>query len=286
MSHISGSFPHPVLGHHDDVSSKFEIVNIYVTPGVEDVEVKFRYKTDDPDLGRLLDQENATLIAWWTCAVTMTAGKLELGVHQEHADGKTYIGWIDQRLLRDIVNVEIFVIAKTRMPFFFWKNQHSDYGQTTFDIRKGDFLAIGGEFKFSADKLFDPMQPPVGSCFRITPDPQIRKGMVLDFSDDDQVVIRMSDEMIAGLQGIQHRPDLQISLVVLPALMDTIYFIQKNENDPADEDLSNSSWYQAVNKLIELSGGKTDSALEIAQSILEHPTTQVLVDPLFTDVEE
>lgn len=286
MTISSGSYPHPVLGHYDDVSSTFEVVNFFVSPGIEDVEVKFRYKTDDPDLDALIQAGDAILMAWWDCTTTMAAGQLELSVLQEHADGKTYIGWLDQRLVRDRVTVTISVIADKRMPFFSWQNQHLDYGQTTFDVRRGDFLVEAGDFKFSAEKLYDPMQPPLGSCFRITPDPKIKKGMALDFSDDDQVVVRMSDEMIAGLQEISHRPDLQISLVVLPALMDTIHFIQKNESDSADEDLSGTAWYQAIKSRIDALNGAAESGLEIAQKILDHPTTKVLVNPLFTDNEE
>lgn len=286
MARRSGSFPHPVLGHEDDVSSSFEIVNVYVTPGIEDIEVKFRYKTDDPDLTRLLSGGDATLIAWWRCAVTMSSGRLELIVHKDHADGITYKGWVDQRGVRDNVDVEISVVADTRMSTFSWTNQHPDYGLATFDIRKGDILAEGGGFKFSANKMYDPMQPPLGSCFRITPDSAIKRGMTLDFSDSDQIIVRMSDDMISGLQGVSHRPDLQISLVVLPALMETIYFIQKNESDPADEDLSDTPWYRAIKELMDLSSGNFDGALAIAQQILEHPLTKVLVDPLFTDEEE
>lgn len=286
MAKSSGSFPHPVLGHADDVASTFDIVNVYVTPAVEDIEVKFRYKTDDPDLTRLLNRGEAELIAWWTCPVTMTSRRLELSVQQIHADGQTYVGWIDQREVRDNVDVDVSVIATTRMPAFSWANQHVDYGFATFDIRKGDILAEGGSFRFSANKLYDPMQPPLGSCFRITPDSTVKKGMKLDFSDDEQVIVRMSEDMIAGLQSIGHRPDLQISLVVLPALMQTITFIQKNESDPADEDLSNTPWYLTVRDLMRVSNRDSEAALDIAQEILQHPTTKVLTDPLFTDEEE
>jgi len=275
-----------VLGHADDVASVFEIPNFSVTPNVEDIEVKFRVRSDDADLAAMMEDGRAIHVARWSCAATLTSGDLDPAVIAVHADGKTYSGWLDQRLLRDKVRVDISVVAAQAMPTHQWTRQHSDYGDQTFSIRAGDMLADGYWFEFLADKMYDPMQPPLGSCFRIVPDPQQRRDLKLQFDNDEQVVIVMSPQMADGLQALGHRPDLQLSLVILPALMETLTFIERNDGDPQSEDLSGKAWYRIVKELVARQPTRASSSLEAAQRILEHPITAALVTPLFPEDED
>lgn len=282
MATIVGSYPHPVLGNQDDVSSDFQLQNAQFKPDVDDIEISFRIATDDPDLKRMLKSGEANLLARWDCPVTMSNGYLELDVVRQHADGKTFKGWLDQREVRDDVRVDIFVVASKAISEFSWEKQHEDYSQEKFEIRKGDLLANGGYFSIKVGKLYDPMDPPVGSCFRLTVDPNQKREIKVNFDDDEQVVILMSREMANGFQGLAFCPELQISLVILPALMETITFIQKNQGDDSEEDLSDKTWFQTVNSLLSSIDSET-SPIAIAQQLLGDVSTKVLTMPLFVD---
>lgn len=281
-----GSFPHPVLGHADDVASVFDVVNIAVTPLVDDVEVRFRLRSDDPDLGSMLSAGDAQLVVRWSCAATLASGDLAVDVIADHVDGKTYAGWIDQRMVRDRVRVDVAVVAARALSDLRWTRQHTDYGTQSFAVAVGDYLADGYGFEFFADKLFDPMQPPLGSCFRLVPDPLCPRDLRLRFDDDEQVVIVMSVQMAEGLKALGHRPDLQISLVVLPALMETLSFMERNSADASSEDLSGKAWYSTIQDLADRFAARATSPLVAAQLILDHAITSTLVNPLFTEDED
>lgn len=285
MASIAGSFPHPVLGNQDDVSSIFELENVSYRSDFDDIEVKFRVINEDPDLEALISAGKAELKARWECKVTISSGFLDLEDIHHHHDGITYAGWLDQRLVRDEVDIEVFVIATEPLRDFSWKNQHSDYGGEKFEIRKGDLLADGGYFPIKVGKLFDPVDPPIGSCFRIREDQKLKKELKVDFSDDEQVIIFLPKDASDGLKELRDRPDLQISLLIMPALMETISFIQKVQGDTSDEDLDEKTWYRTLSNLIK-SIDTESSPFSIAQKLLGGSLVKVLTDPLFPEEEQ
>ncbi|ALC05557.1 hypothetical protein CDES_05615 [Corynebacterium deserti GIMN1.010] len=280
MAITIGSFPHPVLGNQDDVSSLFALQDAHYRSDVDDIEISFRLINEDQDLHRLIDTEAAELKVRWDCPVTMSTGYLEVDVARRHHDGSSYRAWLDQRLVRDDVQIDVFVVAARNLSDFSWSNQHPDYGRDRFEIRKGDVLADGGSFSIRVGKLYDPLNPPIGSCFRVTKEPGLKKGVKIDFSADDQVVILVSEAVAEGLSGLSHRPDLQISLLIFPALMETVSFIQKTQSDESAENLEDKAWFQTVNSLIE-SLDSDSSPFGIAQELLGNTLIQVFTDPLF-----
>lgn len=286
MAFRVGSYPHPVLGHEDDVSSIFEVVNTTVAPAVEDVAIRFRLKTDDPDLQRLLKIGTAELVVTWSCPATLSSGQLDLKVTGTYQDGKSYVGWLDQRDLRGNFEIKFFAVATQAIPRHAWERQHLDYGKSEFAIRKGDIIAVAGGFEYVANKMYDPMQPPVGSCFRIIIDDHAERDIKLRFDDQEAVLILVSSEMATGLKALSFRPDYQISLVVLPALMETIQHIRETELDTSAEDLTGNEWYRTLELLVgdQLIG--SSSALELAQKILSYPIYEVLNQPFLEEDDE
>lgn len=279
----NGSFPHPVLGLGDDVGSSFQVSEFHTDHGVDEIKVTFRVKHNCADLTRLIGDGQAAVQVRWTCSSTMSAGSLPLNRTRNHPDGMTLEGFLDQQDIRDQVDLEFSVVALRDIPGFSWEKQHEDYGDQTFDIRKGDYLALGGESSFKADKLFDPMSPPLGSCFKIVPDPSVRRGTIIRFDDPNHVVIAMPEETAHALAGLGGRTDLQISLVVLPALMATISFIQRAEAQSNLEEIAEFDWYETVHRLMMSNKADYSQPFEAAQKILENPIDKVLSNPLFDE---
>ena len=63
--------------------------------------------------------------------------------------------------------------------------------------------------------------------------------------DDTAVVVGLPEDLHNGFAALANRVDLQISLVVLPALMEAIGYIQRNESSNESEDHSDRIWYGA-----------------------------------------
>src|SRR5690349_367087 len=106
-----GSYPHPILGDTNDVSSVFEALNFTVAPSVDDIQVRFQVRMDDPDMKKLLDNGEARYSVRWTCSSTISSRELNPTPVLHHADGETLEGWIDQQDVRGKVRVEVQIIA-------------------------------------------------------------------------------------------------------------------------------------------------------------------------------
>ncbi|GAB3619914.1 hypothetical protein GCM10027417_11750 [Glutamicibacter endophyticus] len=281
MASIRGSYPHPVLDISDDVGSDFEVFNVTFAPSVDDVEISFQVRMTDPDIQRLLDSNHAQYSFRWKCSSTISSGTLQALPVQEYVDSTAYRGGIDQEDIRGTVRIEFKIIATSDISQYRLGRQHPDYCNTHFSLQTGDVLADAGFVEFEADKLYDPLSPPVGSCFRFVPNQQRTKGLSVRFDDNDQVVVVFPEKVMQGFALLKDTPELQISLVVLPALMQTINLIKNNlAAGDEGEDFSDRKWYATISDLVESVGSFEDSAFETAQKILGNQLDAALTVPL------
>ena len=284
MAAMRGSFPHPVLDDSDDVASGIEAINIAVTPSISDVEVRYEIRSDDPDLWDLIDRGAARHSLRWTCSATIATEELTPTLERRVHDGVGLVTRIDQRSIRGSVNVELRVIAVERITGHRWQRQHADYGDSTFDIEPGDVVAVCGAFNFDATKSYDPMRPPIGSCFRFSEKQLHKPGLEVAFDDYEYVDVMLPTDSFAQLRQLGAHPELQIATVVLPALMHTIEFIKDVVDDPEGEDLSDRPWYRAISELVEQNGSLDDPSLVLAQRILDNPVDKALPAAVALDI--
>lgn len=287
MSRITrGSYPHPVLDASDDVDATIEVFNASFAPSIDDIEVKFQIRMTEPRIQALLDNGSAKYSFRWSCSSTIATGNLDARVFQHHADSTTYIGWIDQESIRGTVRIELKIVAVEAIKPYRLESQHADYGNASFNLLPGDILADGGFLEVEAKKLYDPLTPPVGSCFQFVADSSVKRGLRVRFHEDDHVIVAFPAQLLQGFGLLRNRQDLQISLVVLPALMETISFIRENEAAGSqDEDLSSRKWYGAVTKLMREAKSPEQSPLEMAQEILGNPLDTSLTTT-FDDMDD
>jgi len=193
---------------------------------------------------------------------------------------------IDQQLIRELVTAEVRVVASVPIQGHRWANQHVDYGDARFDIEAGDVIAVAGEFTFSAEKFFDPLRPPIGSCFEFIEKPGSKGGLVTDFSKDDVVSVHLPTDTYRALKQLSDQPELQIGVVVLPALMSAIQFIKEAAADESGEDFKGSQWYRAIMGAVERNGSLDDPTFELAQRILSNPVDRALAAALDAELQE
>lgn len=282
---MRGSYPHPVLDASDDVASVFEVVNVVIAPGLDDIEITFKARMDDPDLSDRLAADTAHLVASWRCGATLSAGHLELDVVATHADGRIYRAFLDQERVRENVSVDVRLVAARPDKQYRLARQNPEYGDAEFEIAPGDVLGEAGTFTFAAEKLYDPLRPPIGSCFRFDKVKGRAKGIKVSFNADDVVAVQFTSALHEAFGSLKSRPDLQIALVVLPALMETITFIRANEG-PDGEDMTDRAWFVALQAQIEALESEGDSALTLAQKMLAHPIDGVLARGIIEEDDE
>jgi hypothetical protein len=276
MARTRGSYPHPVLDTSDDVASTFELLNVSSAPTVDDIEVRFEIRSDDPELQKLLARKEARYSFRWKCGATLATGELEPVPDGHTAEGTRFVAWLDQREVRGTVSVEVRVIADQEITGHHWSRQNSEYGGAKFDHGVGDLLADGGSFSFVADKLYDPLDPPIGSCFQFVPDPSVKRNVELSFLDDEVVKVRFPEKDFPGLAAMSANPVVQIGSVVLPALMETISTVRRSR-DSGSEELEDMAWARTITTLVQQAGGFEKSSFELAQKILDRPINKILI---------
>lgn len=286
MASMRGSFPHPVLDDSDDVGSFLEVCNVAVTPSISDVEIRYEVRSDDSDLRGLIASGAARHSLRWTCSATIATQEVTPTLERITYQGVGLTTTIDQRGIRGTVNVEVRVVAVERIVEHRWVRQHEDYGDSTFAIEPGDVIALGGVFSFDAEKYYDPMRPPIGSCFRFSEKDAHRPGLEVAFDGDEYVEVTLPTDALHQMRQLAAQPALQIAVVVLPALMRTIEFIKDAAEDPEGEDLSDRLWYRAIMDLIEKHGSVDDPALVLAQRILDNPSDKGLSAAIVLDLGE
>ncbi len=286
MAARRGSYPHPVLDHADDVASELVVVNVAVVPTLEDVELTYDVRSDDPDLWALIEQGLARHSLRWTCSATIFTDEVTPEVVRRVPEGVMLRTSIDQQSIRGDVSAELRVVVTERLVGHRWARQHPDYQGAQFDIESGDVLADCGKITFLPDKFFDPLRPPIGSCFEFIEKSTSKKGIDISFTYDDVVKVVLPTDMFRHLGQLAAQPELQIGIVVLPALMRTLEFIKDVEADSAGEDLEGRRWYQAIMDLVSQHGSLDDSTLDLAQRILANPADRALQRAVSFDQEE
>ncbi|MDB0039016.1 hypothetical protein N9F54_00435 [Actinomycetota bacterium] len=286
MPSSRGSFPHPVLDHTDDVNASCEVFNINVTPNVEDVEINFQVRMTDPQIQALINNGEAKYSFRWQCGSTIGSGSLDHATATPMADSTRYTSWIDQRSIRGKVSVSVSVIAAQEIPTFHLDSQHADYGDANFHLYQGDLIADFLDFEFDARKLYDPLNPPIGSCFEFVPQDGLKKGLKIHFDSDEHVLVAFPPDVFNQFKNFANQPEMQISLAVLPALMETIVHIRKVESENSDEELSDIQWARAIkDKIREFDSEGEKTPFELAQKILENPIDRFL-SAAMEDTEE
>ena len=278
-----GSYPHPVIDTDDDVSSDFGVINTFVERTQQDIVITYEVRTDDPDLINLLDSDSAIHSLRWRCSSTISTGEMRPTEYQRTPTGFRLRAILDQQLVRGKVDVNVRIIVAKELQNHRWTNQHPDYGNATFDLQPGDVLADGGSFQVDAKKMYDPLNPPVGSFFKFVRSTSRHKGIKVAFDGDETINVQIPEKTHDRFALLSHRPDLQIALVVLPALLETLSFIKSNGGE---EPLDDKAWYVEIEELVKAHGGWEQSLLELAQRILENPIDMVIRTGLVSEEED
>ncbi|MEK0264916.1 hypothetical protein [Bifidobacterium mongoliense] len=275
MANNNISFPYPVLGR-DDVASTWRISNISVFPAVEDVTIRFKVTCDDPDVKAMKATKQVGIVARWECSSTLSSGEPQLDLVSTHSDGWTFSTSIDQREVRDVVTMSVYVVALQDIPHMLWKHQHEDYDGESFDIKKGNYLSVPQGFSFNAVKMWDPANPPLNSCIRIVEDEQQKHGIRLGF-DGEILNIFVSPSISIWMHENRDDSKALLSIIVLPALIEAIWHMRSDKKDGDSGDaLAERDWAKAITAMVRSEQvPDTDDPIATAQRLLADPIEQM-----------
>lgn len=281
-----GSFPHPVLGNGDDVNSSLSVSSPEASHSPVDTQIKLRLESDDPDLFEYIKDGTIVFSIWWECVNTLSSGRIIVEKYTTLHHSIEFEITLLQEDLRGKVTLSPEFTAGRDLTGFKWTNQHEDYGDIGFNIRKGDFLASADKLSFNAQKTYDALNPPLGSLFRFIEKKEQTAPITMDYSDSEEITVFLSSDLANLVRDLGDLDSIKIATVVLPALMDALAFIAKNQGEEKIGDFEDYEWFKSLQTLIHNQKIDLDHPLEAAEKMLKETTVTALQKITDTNEED
>lgn len=258
------SYPHPVLGHGDDITAGAVTGAITaelrpdrtVRVAVTSLEVGNR------GIAELMSAKKAAFSIQLSCPRTyfrrcwMTT------------DSSTDV-IVPSASLSEVVSVRVEVVATAPIRSYRPTNQNEDYGDASFSIERGAILGLGPERSIWIRERFDPSTGSVSSFMKVREGLEEEGCYTVDF-DDRKIYIDLpkKDWKRYPLWKKSHAGVLHAALV-LPVLASAIERIKADR----DEDRE-ALWFIQLSSIIAAKKLQVDDdtdALTLAQKLLDSP---------------
>ena len=223
-----------------------------------------------------------------SCAVLnslLGSGDTELVLHVECSNtlfrraypfrGATHRISIPADNLNDAVEVNLLMRAVNRIPTYHIPEAHADYGDTTFDVRPGDIVAVAEGQVFHIESNFDSLSR-IGSIMQIN-ESQKDGDLPMEASfEGDKIVIFLSKSDFADYKLLKFHEVVSGPLtttIVLPVLVEALHIL-KDESEGIED---TRRWVRALARRVEkLELSKDMQPLISAQRLLELPVKRAL----------
>jgi len=225
------SFSHPVIGPVRDgvTNSQFSMEQNSVQADGLNYYIDLEFKLTDSDLLRYIDAGHAFY------ALHVEAKGFFYRRLFDHLPCKSHV-----TLEGDIVSGKIdclpLIISTAQIPDYQLSGFHEDYNNTSFDLQKGDILAIGSGFSFEAEKEYDPMEK-LSSIMQVLPDDRLDNGIMEVDLSGEKITVFVSKEDHGKYTRLQQQHETSAILlqsVAVPALTSAIAYLktESEENIP------------------------------------------------------
>lgn len=263
MRYNNRLFPHPVLGIEDDVDGEFGADLMYKSDK-DFITLSPTLKLAESYLSNLISEGKAIFVVQVYCRGTMFRK-----IYKTTSTIPTSIKIPSPKLAGE-VEVHFFVCAIDAIAKYYTDNFNSEYNKTEFEVEVSDILAYGGKAKFTANKSPEELKS-ISSILRVR-NSQKKSHPMFNEYEGEKIEIMLCEEDYQSYQlTLRNRVFNNIihSSIVLPALMDALYFMDKEEGNSYDD----RRWYKLLYDL--KSKSKTPENFVIAQNILDQPNDRI-----------
>lgn len=271
-------YPHPVLTpfSNDFVSSKFEIE--IETEIVELPEGKIKFLIDgeltNEELKDLIKNDKAVYALHFECSSTRFRKLFSFS--QKDLEQESLVFEIFTDKLDGKVEICPLILAVKDLTDYKNSDFHPDYGSASFEIEKGDILAVSEQENAYVDKEIDSLQD-VSSMFRI----RVNKDnnappFDVEAVGRDKVFIKLSQENYDCYTTLEQNSELSTILnseLIIPTLVFLLELIKNGDRVY----LESYRWFHVLDTRLEKIGIDIDnldslgSTVSIAQKVVGNP---------------
>lgn len=268
------NFPHPVLSHFSDdyVESGFQ-TSIQVTSSAQKYQLSARHTLGNNGLKELVARGDALYAVHVECRATRYR---ELFKSQE----VTFAIDLPAKLLSGTVDLCCMLVAANDIAGYSNGKFHPDFDGHTFDISKGDILAVAHDRSFDADKDVDQLRR-IPSVFQIAADTSPSAPPFNVDTTGQKIVVFLSQRAFQHYKFVRQSQDLHpvlAAMVVIPALTQVISDIQAAP-DAAEQSYGELRWFKSIQGRLEDVGLPIEGA-EFAEQPAAVIAQKLIGDPL------
>ena len=255
------NFPHPVL---NPVSDDFRVGSFkgkISTQNEEEFYLEFmvNFELDNEKLKELIETKKAKYYVHFECVTTM-----QRIIHS--GSESTLKIEIPKRDLNKRIDVNFFILAEEKIDNYTNADAHLDFQGVNFNIQKGDILAYSESQTIHIEK--QPMSN-TNSIFKVSKNTSSNASAMRIYLFDHQIDITLPEvsfSKVANLKAFgKDCNDILISMLYMPALIDTLFNVQSIAKDDEYllEEIESLDWYRTLEKKLNNMGYNiTDLRLE------------------------
>ncbi|MCA0970655.1 hypothetical protein LCM20_08655 [Halobacillus litoralis] len=271
-------FPYPVLADFSDDYKKgsYETEISYDVTKDEFI-LRVKHSLDSKELYSDILRGRAMFCVHIECSKTQM--RILSKSKEEKQEVKVKASDIDQR-----IDVCTFVIANEDIKGFSNESFDDDYKGYTFEVSKGDILAIGDDYLINIEKDKSNDSESILQLEKSLED-NPKENFSLTFATD-RIVVTLNQEDYKTYNELANTEQLLPilhALIGVPALSAALQLISQEMSDANEDEYSSYRWYRVLMEKIEYLGLDPydekvyEEPIQLAQKILDNPLSKSLL---------
>lgn len=265
-------YPYPVLWDKNDDYKKPSKFSVEVEPkeDFKNIKLKINFLLKDKEIEKLIKENKAEYVVHIEGSSTY--------FREIISTKETEISHVlKDRDILGRLQVNFFILARQDIKNYKNDNFNEDYSSETFNLKKGNIIAIADGYRFDIEKNDDELGK-ISSIFSICKKETVEQtGMTIDMGYEKiRIGLNITDYVnYSQLSQNPNKVESVNSVIIFPAL---IYIFEQLKKDFNETDYTEYKWFRALENIFKKNGEELNKGLleneisiDLAQRVLNYP---------------
>lgn len=265
-------YPYPVLWDKNDDYKKPSKFSVEVEPkeDFKNIKLKINFLLKDKEIEKLIKENKAEYVVHIEGSSTY--------FREIISTKETEISYVlKDRDILGRLQVNFFILARQDIKNYKNDNFNEDYSSETFNLKKGNIIAIADGYRFDIEKNDDELGK-ISSIFSICKKETVEQtGMTIDIGYEKiRIGLNITDYVnYSQLSQNPNKVESVNSIIIFPAL---IYIFEQLKKDFNETDYTEYKWFRALENIFKKNGEdlnkgllENEISIDLAQRVLNYP---------------
>lgn len=265
-------YPYPVLWDKNDDYKKPSKFSVEVEPkeDFKNIKLKINFLLKDKEIEKLIKENKAEYVVHIEGSSTY--------FREIISTKETEINYVlKDRDILGRLQVNFFILARQDIKNYKNDNFNEDYSSETFNLKKGNIIAIADGYRFDIEKNDDELGK-ISSIFSICKKETVEQtGMTIDMGYEKiRIGLNITDYVnYSQLSQNPNKVESVNSVIIFPAL---IYIFEQLKKDFNETDYTEYKWFRALENIFKKNGEdlnkgllENEISIDLAQRVLNYP---------------